>query len=75
MIQIDEELWEMYHGSSVPKQLYIVFPNITLDNSKIFDFSMEESLSSDADMLFGSCEAAQFRARVEGVGKDIVGGN
>ena len=73
MIQIDEELWEMYHGSSVPKQLYIVFPNITLDNSKIFDFSMEESLSSDTDMLFGSCEATQFRARVECVGKDIVG--
>jgi len=73
VIQIDEELWEMYHGSSVLKQLYIVFPNITLDNSKIFDFSMEESLSSDTDMLFGSCEAAQFRARVEGVGKDIVG--
>lgn len=73
MIQIDEELWEMYHGSSVLKQLYIVFPNITLDNSKIFDFSMEESLSSDTDMLFGSCEAAQFRARVEGVGKDVVG--
>lgn len=73
MIQIEEELWKMYHGSSVPKQLYIVFPNVTLDNSHIFDFSMEESLSSDTDMLFGSCEATQFKARVEGVGKDIVG--
>lgn len=73
MIQIEEELWKMYHGSSVPKQLYIVFPNVTLDNSHIFDFSMEESLSSDTDILFGSCEATQFKARVEGVGKDIVG--
>lgn len=73
MIETNEELREMYHGSSVPKQLYIVFPGITLDNSRIFDFSIEESLSSDTDMLFGSCEAGQFRARVEGVGKDIVG--
>lgn len=73
MIEISEELREMYHSSSVPKQLYIVFPKITLDNSKIFDFTFEESLSSDTDMLFGSCEATQFRARVEGVGKDIVG--
>ena len=73
MIQINEILWEMYHGTSVPKQLYINFPDITLDNSHIFDFSMEESLSSDTDILFGSCEATQFKARVEGVGKDIVG--
>lgn len=73
MIEISEELREMYHSSSVPKQLYIVFPNVTLNNSKVFEFSFEESLSSDTDMLFGSCEATQFRARVEGVGKDIVG--
>ncbi len=73
MIEINEELRDLYYQSSVSKQLYIVFPGITLTNEQIFDFSIEENLSSDTDIVFGTCNASVFKARVEGVSKEMVG--
>ena len=82
MLQVDEELKRLYQSDSADKNLLIEFshpgqaPFLRLwDNSHILSESMviEESLSSDENLDFGSCEATQIRLTLIDVEQNIKG--
>lgn len=84
MINIDDNLRQLYKNDSLPnvselsyKQLFLYFPglNLTITNDPIvFDsFRLEESLCSESDLIFGSCESAQLKVTVADVVQDLKG--
>lgn len=62
---------------NVHKELVIYFPsiNLTIQNDRIVEdsFSMEETLFSDSDIVFGSCESTQLKITVADVQEDLEG--
>ena len=81
MLQIDDALKELYKADSTPKQLILDFyhpgesePFLHISNSRnIMSETMEidESLSSDENIEFGSCEATQFKITLVDVAEDL----
>lgn len=81
MLQIDDALKELYKADSTPKQLILdfyhpgedeAFLHIS-DSGNIMSETMEidESLSSDENIEFGSCEATQFKITLVDVTEDL----
>lgn len=82
MLNIDEELKQIYKNDILPisreiayKQLILYFPelDLTITNNQIVQdsFSLEESLCSETDITFGSCESAEFRITVANVTHEL----
>lgn len=67
----------LFNQSGVPKSLIVSFPNIsvTLRNEDIVSESMEisESLCSEPELRFGSCEASVFKLRIIGNVVPLIG--
>ena len=70
----DERVKELYRSDSIEKNMAAVFfhpgqaePFLTMyDGSRFIDMTMEESLSSDENLAFGSCEATQVKLKMLG---------
>jgi hypothetical protein len=84
MIDISEELKTLYKTDYMPyraqpidKQLDIYFPEIDIHiyNDKIVadSFSIEESICSETDITFGSCEAGTIKFTVVDISSDLKG--
>lgn len=81
MLQIDDALKELYKSDSIPKQLILDFyhpgedePFLHIsDSTHIMSETMEidESLSSDENIEFGSCEATQLKITLVDVAEDL----
>ncbi len=72
-----KEYKELFNQSDVAKRLIIHFPNlsVTLRNEDIVSESMEisESLCSEPELRFGSCEASVFKLRIIGNVIPLIG--
>lgn len=72
-----KELKDLFNQSGVPKRLIVSFPNLSvaLRNEDIVSESMEisESLCSEPELRFGSCEASVFRLRIIGNVIPLIG--
>lgn len=72
-----KEFKELFNQSGIPKRLIISFPNlsVTLRNEDIVSESMEisESLCSEPELRFGSCEASVFKLRIIGNVIPLIG--
>ena len=79
MYAADETLKALYRADSINKNMIAEFrwsgeddPFLTIsDNTKFSDMSMEESLSSDENLEFGSCEATELKLTVTGITSTI----
>lgn len=77
----DDALKELYRSDSVEKNLIAEFrknsdtiPFLTIyDGSRFCSMSLEESLSSDQNLNFGSCEASQVKLTIIGREDGIKG--
>lgn len=80
-MDVDSALKALYKQDSVPKYYTIYFASIPLTintastNDKIVSgsFSLEESLCSDTDLVFGSCEASEIKFTVADITQDLTG--
>lgn len=82
MLQVAERLKKLYQSDSVDKNLYAEFsrpgevPFLKLWDSRHFlsgSLVMEEALSSDENLGFGSCEATQLKLTLIDVDEAIQG--
>lgn len=71
------EFKELFNQSGIAKRLVVSFPNlsVTLRNEDIVSESMEisESLCSEPELRFGSCEASVFKLRIIGNVIPLIG--
>jgi len=84
MLNISENLKSIYKNdqfpyadSVTPKKLVIYFPelDLTIETDRIVDdsFSLNESLCSESDLVFGSCEASIVKFTVADVEQELKG--
>lgn len=81
MLDISTELKELYKSNNVPKYYDIYIPLLDLHinshgaNDKIVhgSFELKESLGSDKDLRFGSCEASEIKFVVADISHDLKG--
>lgn len=84
MLNIPEILKNTYRNDMfpfmdepTPKDLVIYFPalNLTIETDQIVDdsFELNESLCSEEDLVFGSCEASKIKFTVADVEQDLKG--
>ena len=81
MLDISTELKELYKSNNVPKYYDIYIPLLDLHinshgtNDKIVhgSFELKESLCSDKDLRFGSCEASEIKFVVADISHDLKG--
>lgn len=66
---IDYKNFDLYTGETVDKQLQITFDGGTITNKEIpsEQFELTESLTSESQLVFGSCEASEIRFRIYNV--------
>lgn len=75
MYSTDEALKELYRGDRIEKYMTAEFRRpgeeesflAIYDGTKFFEMSMEESLSCDENLEFGSCEAAELKLTMTGI--------
>lgn len=87
MYTVPEKLKTIYKNDFLPavpvnyeKYLIMYFPelDLTIDTRTrgrvdIDSFSLDESLCSNADITFGSCEASTFKIKIGGIVHDLTG--
>lgn len=77
MLNIDDELKELYKQENVYKNIRLYFPalDLTIENDRIPSekFELTESLCSYTDLTLGCCESAQIRVTVADILQDISG--
>lgn len=81
MLDISTELKELYKSNNVPKFYDIYLPSLNLHinspgtNDKLIhgSFELKESLCSDRDLRFGSCEASEVKFIAADIIHDIKG--
>lgn len=66
---VDYKYSELYKQESVDKQLKITFDSGTITNTEIpsEQFELTESLTSESQLVFGSCEASEINFRIYNV--------
>lgn len=66
---VDYKYSELYKQESIDKQLNIAFDGGNITNTDIHSeqFELTESLCSDAQLRFGSCEASMIKFRISNV--------
>lgn len=66
---IDYKNFDLYTGETVDKQLQITFDGGTITNTEIpsEQFELTESLTSESQLVFGSCEASEIKFRIYNV--------
>lgn len=66
---VDYKYADLYKQDSVDKQLNIAFDSGNITNSDIHseEFELEESLCSESQLRFGSCEASMIKFRISNI--------
>ena len=66
---VDTELFDLFPKQNIDKQVEITYSGGTITNSELFSESMEltESLCSESELRFGSCEASQIKFKIANV--------
>jgi hypothetical protein len=66
---IDYEYAELFKRDSVDKQLSIAFDGGTITNTELHSeqFELTESICSDSELKFGSCEASSIKFKISNV--------
>lgn len=66
---VDYKYSELYKQESIDKQLNIAFDGGEITNSDIHseEFELTESLCSDSQLRFGSCEASMIKFRISNI--------
>ncbi len=72
---IKHDLADLFRQNSIHKKFVISYDGGTITNSDLFmeEFSLEESLSSEEELRFGSCEASVVRFPVSSVFTSLNG--
>ncbi len=72
---IDYTYFDLFQRDSVDKQLIIQFDNTTITNEDLFNQSLtvEESLCSESELQFGSCEASIVKFKVANIVASMFG--
>lgn len=77
MLNIEEELRQLYKQSNVYKALVIYFPEldltITNKNIKSESFELIETLCSDGDIELGACCSAYVKFTIADINQELVG--
>lgn len=84
MLDISSELKDLYKTDYLPyrsdpvrKSLTFTFtdPVLTIENDKVVagSFDLQESINSNEDLVFGSCEAATLKVKFADITQDING--
>lgn len=71
---IDYKYANLFQQDSVDKQLIIQFDTTTITNEDLFNQSLtlEESLCSDSELRFGSCEASVIKFKVANIVSPMI---
>lgn len=66
---VNSELFELFPKHFIDKQVEITYSGGTITNTELFSESMEltESLSSESELRFGSCEASRIKFKIANV--------
>ena len=66
---VDYTNFDLYTEETVDKQLVISFDGGTITNEDLHqeEFELTESLCSDSQLTFGSCEASEVKFRISNV--------
>ncbi|MBD5543749.1 MAG: hypothetical protein HDR01_05795 [Lachnospiraceae bacterium] len=66
---VDYKYFDLFQQDSVDKQLIIQFDNTTITNENLFNqsFILGESLCSEQELRFGSCEASSVKFKVANI--------
>ena len=66
---VDYKYAELYQQNSVDKQLNIAFDGGEITNTDIHSeqFELTESICSDSQLRFGSCEASVVKFRISNI--------
>lgn len=66
---------DLFQQDSVEKQLIISYDNVSITNEDLFnqEMTLEESLCSDQQLIFGSCEASVIKFKVANIVEQMKG--
>lgn len=66
---IDSSLFELFQDDSVDKQLKIEFDGGVITNEELHsqEFELSESLCSESELRFGSCEASSIKFKISNI--------
>lgn len=72
---IDYKYKGLFNQNSVEKQVTISYENTTITNEDLFnnEMTIEESLCSENQLKFGSCEASMVKFKVANIFSPMVG--
>lgn len=72
---IDYKHKDLFQQDSVEKQLIISYENVVITNEDLFnqEMTLEESLCSDQQLTFGSCEASMIKFKVANIVEEMKG--
>lgn len=72
---VRDDLFDLFTQDNINKQAEIAYSGGVMTNTELFQNSEEltESLCSENEMRFGSCEASCFKFKVYGIVKDMIG--
>ncbi len=77
MLEVAEELKNFYKKTSVNKNVQLNFKDLEFaignENLKTESMTIIESICSDAELVFGGCEAAEFSITVADITQDLTG--
>ena len=72
---IDYKNFALFEDDSIDKQIEITYDNVLIKNVDIFENEMEieESLCSDSELVFGSCEASSIKFQIANIFSPMFG--
>lgn len=72
---IDYKYEDLFWDNSIPKQVTISFDNVVLTNEDLYnqEMTLEESLCSEEELIFGSCESSVFKFKISDIFSPMIG--
>lgn len=72
---INYKYFDLFLKNSIPKQIMIEFDGITLTNDDLYnqEMTLEESLCSEEELRFGSCEVNVLKFKISNIFLPMVG--
>lgn len=75
MLEVSEEIKDLYRNGTKSKSLILNFPalNLTITNDKIYyeSSNITESISEGDELTFGDCNSAEFKITVADITEDL----
>ena len=72
---VDYEFQDLFKQDSIEKQITIKYDNTVITNEDLFknEMTLEESLCSESQLKFGSCEASMVKFKVANIFSPMIG--